>query len=273
MKCLTYTYRTVDDTSLSIRKNNNIDLTNQLISDVNSLYEWLNLNKLKLNTAKTKILIYKGASLTSNIVIERQQLSIDIYICKTYNLLGIILDTKLDFKQHIISIQIKLSKIIYMLKKLSIILPKKILYLLYNSLFLPHVLYCLELWGNVYFSNIYEIELLQKKVIRIINKDIFIIRNGTFILSSTNSLFINSNILKLRDLIIYKNILFMHNIFVGNCPKTMNNIFVRIYNKYRYSTFNYTLPYIKHTRYHNSILLSGPKNGMKLLKIHVFQCI
>ena len=102
-----------DDTSLSIRKNNNIDLTNQLISDVNSLYEWLNLNKLKLNTVKTKILIYKGASLTSNIFIERQQLS----ICKKYNFLSVILDTKLDFKQHIISIQIKLSKIIYMLKK------------------------------------------------------------------------------------------------------------------------------------------------------------
>ena len=66
-----------DDTSLSIRKNNNIDLTNQLISDVNSLYEWLNLNKLKLNTAKIKILIYKGASLTSNICIERQQLSVN----------------------------------------------------------------------------------------------------------------------------------------------------------------------------------------------------
>ena len=206
------------------------------------IYEWLNLNKLKFNTAKTKILIYKGASLTSNICIEKQQLS-----RKTYNFLGVILDTKLDFKQHIISIQIKLSKIIYMLKKLSTILPKKILYLLYNSLFLPHVFYCLELLVNVYFSNIYEIELLQKKLIRIINKDIFIIRNGTFILSRINSLFINSNILKLRDLIIYKNILFMHNICVGNCPKTMNNIFVRRYNTYRYSTFNYTLPYIKHT--------------------------
>ena len=134
------------------------------------------------------------------------------------------------------------------------------------KLFLPHVLYCLELWGNVYISNIYEIELLQKKVIRIINKDIFIIRNGTFILSSTNSLFINSNILKIRDLIIYKNILFMHNICVGNCPKTMNNIFVRRYNKYRYSTFNYTLPYIKHTRYHNSILFSGPKKWNEIIK-------
>ena len=51
------------------------------------------------------MLIYKGASLTSNIYIERQPLS----LCKTYNFLGVILDTKLDFKQHIISIQIILS--------------------------------------------------------------------------------------------------------------------------------------------------------------------
>ena len=43
----------------------------------------------------------------------------------------------------------------------------------------------------------------------------------------------------------------MHNIFVGNYPQTMNNIFVRRYNKYSYSIFNYTLPYIKYTRYHN----------------------
>ena len=97
-----------------------------------------------------------------------------------------------------------------MLKKRSTILPKKILYLLYNSLFLPHILYCLELLENIYFSNIYVIELLQKKVIRIIYKDIFLIRNGTFILSRTHSLFINSNILKLRDNIIHNNILFMH---------------------------------------------------------------
>ena len=50
-----------------------------------------------------------------------------------------------------------------MLKKRSTILPKTILYLLYNYLFLPHELYCLELWGNGYFSNIYKIKLLQKK--------------------------------------------------------------------------------------------------------------
>ena len=44
------------------------------------------------------------------------------------------------------------------------------------------------------------------------------------LLSRTHFIFINSNILKLHDLIIYKNIMFMQNIFVGNCSKTMNNI-------------------------------------------------
>ena len=44
-----------------------------------------------------------------------------------------------------------------MLKKLNTNLPKKRLYLLWYSLFLPHVLYCLELLENVYFSNVCEI--------------------------------------------------------------------------------------------------------------------
>ena len=83
--------------SLSICKNNKIDLTNSLLSDVSELYEWF--NRLKLNNKK--ILIYKVASLISNICIARQPLS----QCKTYNFEFVILDKKLDFKQYLISIQ------------------------------------------------------------------------------------------------------------------------------------------------------------------------
>ena len=64
----------------------------------------------------------------------------------------------------------------------------------------------------------------------------------------------------------------MHNIFIGNCPQTMNNIFVRRYKKYSNSTFNNTLRYKKHTRYSNSILFSGEKNG-KWNEIMKNQCI
>ena len=60
--------------------------------------------------------------------------------------------------------------------------------------------------------------------------------------------------------------MFMHNICIGNCPTTMNTIFVRRYNKYCTSSFNHTLPYIKHTRYNNSILFSGKKKWNEILK-------
>ena len=50
-----------------------------------------------------------------------------------------------------------------------------------------------------------------KKAIRIVNKNIFNIFNIIFILTNTNNLFVFSNILKFKDLITYKNMLFIHN--------------------------------------------------------------
>ena len=34
--------------------------------------------------------------------------------------------------------------------------------LLYNSLFLPHIMYCLEIWGNNFNNNLQCISTLQK---------------------------------------------------------------------------------------------------------------
>ena len=74
----------------------------------------------------------------------------------------------------------------------------------YNSLFLPHIMYCLEIWGNNCNNNLQCISTLQKKAVRIVNKNIFKIVNNIFILTNTNNLFLYSNILKFKDLITYK---------------------------------------------------------------------
>ena len=42
-------------------------------------------------------------------------------------------------------------------------LPIYILKLLYISLFLPHIVYCLEMWGNNFNNNLQCISTLQKK--------------------------------------------------------------------------------------------------------------
>ena len=64
-----------------------------------------------------------------------------------------------------------MSKIIYTIKKISF-LDTKNLILLYNSFYLSNLSYGIEVWSNTYKSNITKLIMLQKKVIRIINKQI-----------------------------------------------------------------------------------------------------
>ena len=136
----------------------------------------------------------------------------------------------------------KLSHVIYILRKLSY-LPIYILKLLYNSLFLPHIMYCLEIWGNNFNNNLQCISTLQKKAIRIVNKNIFKIVNNIFILTNTNNLFLSSNILKFKDLIIYKNILFMHNVHLEFAQAEFHYYFLHIiiYTNILFIILNYLI--------------------------------
>ena len=165
---------------------------------------------------------------------------------------------------------------IYILRKLSYIagkyLPIYTLKLLYNSLFLPHIMYCLEIWGNNFNNNLQCISTLQKKAFRILNKNIFKIVNNIFILTNANNLFLCSNILKFKDLITYKNILIMHNLHLKKFPNRISLLFLsysypigsRYNNLYKNTFHNFKLPYIKSSSHHKSLSFKGPKSWNNL---------
>ena len=130
-----------------------------------------------------------------------------------FNLLGLILDTHLNWHKHIEKIANKCSRTIGIIKKLNHVLPKSMRIILYNSLMLPHINYCLMLWS--YLCN--RITTLQKKAIRIISV--------TKYNSHTDPLFKSLSVLKVEDLLkiqilrdYYK---FMHKqlpAYLQNCP-------------------------------------------------------
>ena len=57
------------------------------------------------------------------------------------------------------------------MKKVSFLSTENMI-ILYNYFFLSNIYYGIEIWGNTYKSYINIIMLLQKKIIRIINKKI-----------------------------------------------------------------------------------------------------
>ena len=61
--------------------------------------------------------------------------------------LGLTLDTNLTWKKHVNKMANKCSRITGVLNKLRYVLPLDIKKLLYNSLILSHIKYCITVWG------------------------------------------------------------------------------------------------------------------------------
>ena len=82
--------------------------------------------------------------------------------------LGVIIDSKLNWSDHITYIKNKMSKSIGILTKIRRFLNQKTLRNLYFSFVYPYLTYCVEVWGNTHDTYLNPLIKLQKKCIRII---------------------------------------------------------------------------------------------------------
>ena len=101
------------------------------------------------------------------------QISIDnqhIVRVKETVFLGVLLDKNLNWKSEISHVANKVAKSIDIINKCSFYLPKTSLRVLYYSLIYPYFYYCNIVWASTYKTNLRRLVILQKRIIRIINK-------------------------------------------------------------------------------------------------------
>ena len=129
-----------DDTTLYCNLNNN--LTDIINGELDKINDWLSANKLSLNVKKTKYMVFHRSQKKviypllkfNNVEIER---------VTSFNFLGLILDSTLQWQTHTNHISLKISRVIGIMYRLKLIYPQAVLLLLYNALILPHFFYCL----------------------------------------------------------------------------------------------------------------------------------
>ena len=88
-------------------------------------------------------------------------------ICCKY--LGILIDNKLNFKQHIQLVESKIAKSVGILNKLRHIFPSSALLLINFALFHPPLLYGFHIWGSTFPTYLQKLQRLQNKTLRIIS--------------------------------------------------------------------------------------------------------
>jgi len=79
------------------------------------------------------------------------------------------MDEALCWKDHLSSINRKISRVLFTIKQVKLSLPQESLHTLYFSLLNPHLTYGILAWGNAKSSFLHKTEVLQKRALRIIN--------------------------------------------------------------------------------------------------------
>ena len=167
-----------DDTNIFCSHANAQQLQENMNAELLKLKQWFQTNKLSLNITKTNYM------LVGNKKIENPCIQIDHQVLtrvEKTKFLGVTIDDQMTWKQHIQIVQSKISRILGMMYKTKAFLNSTSLKYLYTSLILPHLMYCAEVWGNTYFSNLKCLYLAQKRALRIIfGINIVIQPNTTF---------------------------------------------------------------------------------------------
>ena len=242
-----------DDTNIFL-KYKDINQAKQLMnSELEKVNDWFSANKLVLNVSKTHYMQFGNNNSTEN--------ETDLYInnmkiehVRTVKFLGIFLDEEMKWKSHVNHIISKISKNIGIMSKLRDCLPQHILLLLYNTLVLPHLNYCIILWGKCNMYLLERLHKLQKRAVRVIT-------NSSY-LSHSNPLFVKLKILPIFQLYEYNLGIFMFLFNKEMLPEIFSSLFIKNIDIHEYNTrskLHFRVQYGRTSFSHSLVTYQGPK--------------
>lgn len=223
-----------DDTNL-LYANKDLKMLERIVnSELVKLCNWLTANKLTLNIKKSNFVIFRPhqKKISTSIVIKIPDQALGKYISlenKEYvKFLGLLIDSKLSWKNHIDYISTKISKSIGLIAKLRYFVPQNTLITLYWSLVHPYLNYGISAWGQASKTLMNKLLLLQKRALRFI-----------FFVNSRESaipLFIKTAIPPLNTLFFQSIANLMHDVINEKAPQNLCKLFTSISETHSYNT-------------------------------------
>ena len=144
------------------------------------------------------------------------------------SILGITIDSFLNWRFHSTSLSIKLCRANGMLSKIRHYVSPNTLRMIYFGIFNSIMTYGSQIWGQFLNASVKRIVNLQNKSIRLMNFAHF--------RAPANIYYRASNILKITDIVKLNNFLLAHDHYHNNLPATFCNLFSYTKNIHSYNT-------------------------------------
>ena len=241
-----------DDTTLVKSDKNLQRLVETFNEELKHIVNWLNANRLSLNIDKTNFMIFRPKNkneLPPDITINGSKIT-EVNKAK---FLGVIIDNKLTWNNHIKLITQKISKGIGIMIKARKYFNTITLTNLYNTLILPYISYGIQVWGSAANTHIDKILIKQKKIVRIIC--------GDPPRTHTKPLFLKLNLMTVYQIYRYYVGVFMYKLYHNKLP-IIFDMFELTSSVHAYPTRqsqSYYIQFVPSLRTQKSIRISGPK--------------
>jgi hypothetical protein len=221
-----------DTTCLSKGKKLN-ELVPYVNQELQKIALWFKANKMAVNTAKTKFIIFRtqGKIINNNECMllfnnnepgQPEDPDLITPIDRIHNegpessfkLLGVMIDEYLSFNAHISHVSAKISKSLFCINKIKNFVNKATLKLLYYAMVNSHLSYCLNVYSCATTTNLQRLRIKQKEAVRIIS-------NAGY-RDHTKPLFLSQKILPFDEMVKFANLKFMHSFIHHKLPFSFN---------------------------------------------------
>lgn len=184
--------------------------------------QWLRANLLTLNVTKSTLVQFSFSK------VKPQQIDVKYHECnspsgnvpcscvimgksRTVKYLGVILDDKLNWKQHIELTTTRIRKLIWIFKKLRNVADLELLRMVYYALAQSVIGYCIGIWGGAFKSHMITLERAQRSVLKVMT-----FRPFRF---PTTTLYNMCKVLTVRQMYIYQLVIKQH--IITPCNKVI----------------------------------------------------
>ena len=150
-----------DDTSI-LKSGQKME--SSLQPDLDKMSNWFSYNKLSLNTSKCEVMNFGLSNNSTQLTLLSKQLPTK----ESSKYLGVYLDSKLTFHDHIECVTKKLNKFSGMIYKVRDMYPIKCLLNFYNAFAKSVITYGLLVYGSAAKTNLKKIENAQRRILRAI---------------------------------------------------------------------------------------------------------
>ena len=249
-----------DDSSGFAEDKDPVRLVDRVGEGLGQLSRWFSKNRLTLNIKKTEYVFFGGVhkhpALERGLTIGGEQ----VKRVDGARFLGVWVDEKLKWTEHIDRVRQRVSQLLGVIGRAGAVLGGGQLLTLYNSMVLPHLQYCLIVWGDFQEGrNVVVAESLlrlQKRFMGIIAK-----RRGRF---HADPLFSEFGVLKVGDLYRQQLRIYAWQFWRGCLPQNQAAMLGRVEDAHGHNTRAARAGIYLSGREHRSIGFRVPKEWATL---------